>query len=75
MSERIILKVRGDVSRLSFPYPFRLDGNSLTVFVEDAEKALPSIVIKLAEQGINVESAKMEEITLEDVFIELAEGS
>ncbi len=75
MSERVILRVRGNVDRVNLPYPFRLDGNSLTVFVEDSEKALPSIVVKLAEQGINVESAKTEEITLEDVFIELAEGS
>jgi len=75
MSERVILRLRGKPGRLSLPYPFRLDGNSLTVIVEDAEKALPSIVIKLAEQGVFVESAKMEEITLEDVFIELAEGS
>ncbi|KUJ93059.1 MAG: ABC transporter, ATP-binding protein [Archaeoglobus fulgidus] len=75
MSERVILKLKGNAKKLHIPYPYRMDGNTLIAFVEDAEKALPSIVVRLAEQGVFVESAKMEEITLEDVFIELAEGS
>jgi len=75
MRERVILKLKGNAKKLHIPYPYRMDGNTLIAFVEYAEKALPSIVVRLAEQGVFVESAKMEEITLEDVFIELAEGS
>lgn len=72
-SERIILKLNGQ-KKVELNYPYKLDGKKLTVFVDDAEKVLPEIILALARQGIYVESAKMEEITLEDVFIELAES-
>jgi len=72
-SERIILKLNGQ-KKVELNYPYKLDGKKMTVFVDDAEKVLPEIILALARQGIYVESAKMEEITLEDVFIELAES-
>lgn len=42
---------------------------SLTVFVDDAEIALPEIVVALSSRGVRVRRAQAREVNLEDVFI------
>ncbi|WP_202319997.1 ABC transporter ATP-binding protein [Archaeoglobus neptunius] len=51
------------------------DVDSQVFYVDDAERELPRVLLELAGRGIEIESVKVEEVTLEDVFIELAEGS
>jgi len=74
MSERILLKLK-EGSKFTLSYHHQLDGDYAVVYVEDAERELPEILAELYRQGVKVESVKMEEITLEDVFIKLAEGA
>jgi len=45
--------------------------NALRVSVEDAKKALPQIVEILVENGSEIRSIRVEEPTLEDVFLKL----
>ncbi|MCS7121171.1 MAG: ABC transporter ATP-binding protein [Archaeoglobaceae archaeon] len=68
--EKIVVEFSGEVDLKSLKYPYELDGNKLTVFVEDSEKEIVDLMVKL--QGSKIESIKVEGVTLEDVFIEIA---
>ena len=73
-NERIVVRFKEPVKSLPISVPYELNGNSAIFYVDNAEKATPKIVRGLSNAGIEVESVKMEEITLEDVFIELSEN-
>jgi|Deesub1362A_J573_1020465.scaffolds.fasta_scaffold00097_48 ABC-2 type transport system ATP-binding protein len=75
-NERVIVGFKKPaLSSLPTTYPYELDENSAIFYVDDAERFAPKIVLELSKAGIEIEYVKMEEITLEDVFIELSESN
>lgn len=79
--ERVIVGLK-DTARdkvspqlLNLSYPCEIDGNYAVFYVDNAELAAPEILLKLSKAGLNVGSVRMEEISLEDVFIELAKST
>ena len=45
------------------------DENKITVFLNSATLLLPKIVDTLSTQGCKIESVKLKEVSLEDVFL------
>ncbi len=75
-NEKVIVGFKKPVSSpLPTTYPYELDENSAIFYVDDAESFAPKILMELSKAGIEIEYTKMEEITLEDVFIELSESN
>lgn len=72
--EKIIVKFKELPMSLKISIPYELDGNLAVFYVNDAEKEIVTILKSLEKLGVEVESIRMEEITLEDVFIELLES-
>lgn len=78
--ERVIVRLR-DSDKVSpqilshIPYQFEINGSYAVFYVDNAELSAPEILLELGKAGLNVESVKMEEISLEDVFIELAKNA
>ncbi len=73
--EKVVVRFEGKLPEIgSLGYPYEIDGREMVFYVDDAERAVVQIVYELRRRGVEVESVKMEEITLEDVFVELAKS-
>jgi len=71
--DRIILRINNLRNRtLQIKLPHEIDGNKLIVYSEKPEKDLPEVIYHLRKNGFEIDSVKSEEVSLEDVFIELA---
>ncbi|MBE8540586.1 ATP-binding cassette domain-containing protein [Geoglobus acetivorans] len=71
--DRIIVEVENpEIGEISLSRPYEIDGSRIVFYSESAEKELAEIVFGLKRAGFEIKSVKTEEVTLEDVFIELA---
>lgn len=68
--EKIIVEFSGKFEGMKMSYPYELDGNKITIFVDRSEKEIFDVVSSL--KGLKIESIKVEGVTLEDIFIEIA---
>ncbi len=72
--EKVVVRFEGELPEISIGYPYEIDGREVVFYVENAERSVAQIVYELKKRGIAIKSVKMEEITLEDVFVELAKS-
>lgn len=70
--EKIIVEFSGKFEGMKMSYPYELDGNKITIFVDRSEKEIFDVVSSL--KGLKIESIKVEGVTLEDIFIEIAKA-
>lgn len=72
IGEESIITIRGLLKGLGgIGYPFVERGNEIRVRVRNPREALPEIVEILVKAGSSVKEIKIEEPTLEDVFVKL----
>ncbi len=73
--EKIFVTLKShDKKALKLNHPYEIKDNKVIVYVESAEKSLAEVLFSIKSAGLEIESVKTEEITLEDVFVELAKS-
>ncbi|MEM4496126.1 MAG: ABC transporter ATP-binding protein [Archaeoglobaceae archaeon] len=73
--EKIFVTLKNnDKKALKLSHPYEIKDNKVVVYVESAEKSLAEVLFSIKSAGLEIESVKTEEITLEDVFVELAKS-
>ena len=72
-SERVIVRLKQPVDKLPIPIPHEIERDQAVFYVNNAEEDVVRLILELEKLDVEIESIKMEEITLEDVFIRLSE--